>query len=77
MCIFDNFILAGKLSAKVLQSLATYLSVSNNLCRKIVSSLKSPTIVGNNLKTTFAKFFDADFNLSSCEFDNFMFRLLH
>ena len=36
--VFDNFILADKLFAKVLWIFATCLSVSNNLCGKLASS---------------------------------------
>ena len=38
-CIFDNFIKADQLLAKV-QRLEICLSVRNNLCRKLVSSLE-------------------------------------
>ena len=34
-----------------------------------------PTIFGDSLRTTFSAFFAADFNLSSCEFDDFTFTL--
>ena len=41
--VFDNFILADELFAKALWSLKTCLSVSNNLCRKLVSFVESQT----------------------------------
>ena len=37
--VFDNFILADELFAKALRNLETYLSVNNQLCRNLVSSL--------------------------------------
>ena len=40
--VFDNFILAYELFAKVLKSLETCVSVNNNSCGKLVSSLVSP-----------------------------------
>ena len=39
--VFDNFILAEELFAKALESLETCVLVTNNLCGKISSSLKS------------------------------------
>ena len=36
-----------------------------------------PTIFDDYLKTTSVPFFIADFNLVSCEFDNFTFKLLY
>ena len=60
--VFDNFLLAHKLFAKVLQSFGTYLSVSNNLCRKLVSSsLDSPIIFDDNREVTPVPFLIADF----------------
>ena len=41
--VFDNFILAKELFAKALQSLETCVLVNNNLCRKLFSSVASPT----------------------------------
>ena len=40
--VFDNFILAGELFAKALQSLGTCVLVSNNMCGKLFSSIESP-----------------------------------
>ena len=45
--------------------------------RKLVSLFELPTIFDVNLKTTSVPFFIADFNLLSCEFDNFTFKLLY
>ena len=50
--------------------LETCLSVSNNSCRKLASSLESPIMLGDNLITTSVSFFIAAFNLLSCEFDS-------
>ena len=58
-----------------LQDFATCLLVNNNLCEKLVSSLELPIIFDDNLKTTSVSFFIADFNLLSCEFDSFTFKL--
>ena len=51
------------------------LLVNNNLWGKLVSS--SPMIFDDNLKTTSDSFYIADLNLLSCEFDSFIFKLLH
>ena len=61
ICIFDNF-----------TSFGTCQSVSYNLRGKLVSS--TPVIFDDSLKTTSVPFFVvADFSLSSCEIDTFMF----
>ena len=39
----DNFTLANQLFEKALQSFETCVLVNNNLCRKLFSSLESPT----------------------------------
>ena len=44
---------------------------------KLVPLSELPTIFDDNLKTTSGPFFYADFNLLSCEFDNFTFKLLY
>ena len=41
--VFDNFKLAAETFAKALQSFETFVLVNNNLCRKLFSSLESPT----------------------------------
>ena len=38
--VFNNFILADELFAKALQSFESCLSVTNNLCGKLISSLQ-------------------------------------
>ena len=72
-----NFILAEELFAKALQNLETCVLVTNNLCRKIFSSLESPTTFDEIFKVTSALFFIPDFNLLSCELDNFTFKVLY
>ena len=63
--------------AKALRRFATCLTVNNDLCGKLVSSLELPIIFDDNLKTTSVSLFIADFNLSSFEFDSFIFKLLY
>ena len=75
--VFDNFILANELFSKVLQSLETYVWVNNNLCRKLVSSLELPTTFDESFKVTSVPFFIHNFNLLSCELDNFKFQVLY
>ena len=41
--VFDNFVLAEELFAKSFQRLKTCVLVNNKLCRKLFSSLQSPT----------------------------------
>ena len=73
--VFDNFILADELFAKVLRIFETCALVSNNWWGK--STSLSPIIFDDNINTTPASFFIADLNLLSCEFDNFKFKLLY
>ena len=42
-------------------------SFSNNACGKLVLSLESPIMLGDNLITTSFLFFIADFSLLSCK----------
>ena len=65
--VFDNFILADEFFAKALRSFGTCLLVSYSLWGKFVSSLDEITSV---------TFFVANFNLLSCEWDNFTVTLL-
>ena len=60
---FDNSILAAKLSGKALWRIATCLSVSNNLCGKLVSSLESTIIFDERFKVSSVPFFGPDFKL--------------
>ena len=55
-------------------SFEIYLSVSKDLCGKLVTLLTS-SIFYHNLRVTSVLFFVTNFNLSSCEFDSFMFIL--
>ena len=69
--------LADESFAKALRSLETCVLVNNNLCGKLFSSLESPKTFEESLKVTLVPFFIADFNLLSCEFDNFTFKVLY
>ena len=53
------------------------VSVNNNLCIKLVLSLEFPIKFDERFKVTSVHFFMADFNLSSCELDNFTFNVLY
>ena len=80
--IFDNWVLENLIStdellANALCILETCLPVSNNSCGKLTLSIEPPIMLGYNLITTSFWFFTADFNLFSCEFDNFTLTLLH
>ena len=71
LIIVNNFVFAGELFAKTLQSFETCVLVNNNLCGKLYSSLGSPEIFYERLKVTLVPFFIPDFNLLICELDNF------
>ena len=73
--VFDNLISVEEIFSKALQRFGTCLLVINNFWGKLISS--SPTILCVNLKTTSVSIFIADFNLSSCEFDSFTFKLFY
>ena len=49
--------LAEELFADILQSLETCVLVNNNWCRKLFSSLESPTTFDEVVKVTSASFF--------------------
>ena len=76
-CAFGKLISVDVWLAKALRVFATFLLVNNNLCGKLASSSGLPIIFDDNLKNTSVPFFIADFNLLSCEFDNFTFKLLY
>ena len=57
------------------RSFETCVLVNNNLCRKLFSSLESPTIFDSSYKVTSVPFFIPDFNLLSCELDSFTFKV--
>ena len=73
ICVFHNLISIDELFAKDLRRFEICLSVNNNSWAKLVSLLL--TMFDDNLNTTSVSFFTADFNLSSCEFDSFTFKL--
>ena len=50
--VFENLISTDELLANGLQILETCLSVSNNSCEKLVLSLESPIMLGDNLIAT-------------------------
>ena len=74
---FDSLTLADKLFAKALRRFATYLLVNNKFYGKLVSSLELSIMFGDSLDFTSVSFFIADFDLLSCEFVNFKFKLLY
>ena len=59
---------------KLYKALKTLVIVNNNLCRKLFSSLVSPTTFDEIFRVTSVPFFIPDFNLLGCELDNFMFK---
>ena len=65
--VFDNFILGDKLFEKTLRSLETCVSVSNNLCGKLVLSLEWLITFEERFKVTWVLFFIPDFNLLNCK----------
>ena len=73
--IYDNLI-TDELLPKVLRSFEICLSLSNNLCRKLVSSLVLPIIFHDSFRVIPASIFVDDFNILSYELDNFTFTLL-
>ena len=88
--LFDNLISVHKLFAKALPIFATCLLVNNNSCEKLILLSELSIIFDDNLKTTSVFLcvsvcvcvcvcvcVFADFNLSSCEFDSFTFKLLY
>ena len=59
--VFENLRSADELFEKALRKLETCLSVNSNSCGKLVLSLKSPIMLGDNLITTSVPSFIADF----------------
>ena len=74
--VFDS-LRVGELLAKALRKFVTCLLVNNDLDGKLVSFLGLAIIFDDNLKTVLVSFFIADFNLLSCEFDSFTFKLFY
>ena len=66
-----------ELFVKALRRFATCRLVNNNLWGKLVLSSELPIIFNGNLRSTSVLFYIADFNLLSCEFDSFTFKLLY
>ena len=75
--VFENFMLTDEPFENALRSFETCVLVNNNLCGKLISSLESPTTFDGRCKVTLVSFFIADFNLLSCELDNFTFNVLY
>ena len=75
--VVDNFILADEPFAKALRSFETCVLVNNNLWGKLSSSSESATVFDEIFKVTSVLFFTEDFNLLSCELDNFTFNRLY
>ena len=59
---FKNFILADEPFAKTLRIFETCVSVNNNLCGKLVSSLELPIKFDERFKVTSVPFLIPDFN---------------
>ena len=74
---FYNFILADDLFATALRRFETCVLVNNNSSGELVSSLESPIIFDERFKLTWVPSFIPDFNLLSCELDDFTFTVLH
>ena len=55
--VFGYFMLADQLYAEAFWSLETCLSVNNNLCGKLVSSLESPITLNERFKVTSVLFY--------------------
>ena len=73
----DNFTLADEPFAKALRSFETWVLVNNNLCGKLFSSLESSTTLDENFIVISVLFFVPDFNLLSCNLENFTFKVLY
>ena len=74
--VFDDCILDDEPLTKAFQTLKTCVLVNSNLHGKLFSSLESPTTFDESFKVTSVSFFIWDFNLLSCELDNFTFKVL-
>ena len=64
-------------SKKSLQIFETWVSANNNLYEKLVSSLEFWIKFDKRFEVTSVPFFIPDFNLLSCELDNFIFNILY
>ena len=75
--VFESFTSADELLLKALQIFESCVSVNNNLCEKLVSSLELPFKFNERFKVTSALFFISYFNLASYELDNLTFKVLY
>ena len=76
--VFDYFILANELFPNVLQRIKTFELVNNdNLCGRLLSSLESLITFDERFNVTSVPVSFPDFDLLSCELDNFTFKMLH
>ena len=73
--VFGNLISVDELFAKALGRFVTSPLVNNNLWGKLVSLSELPIIFDDNLKSTSASSFIAEFNLLNCELDSFAIAL--
>ena len=71
------FYISWGTTCKSFTKLETCVLVNNNLCGKLLSSLKPPTTFDESFKVIPVPFFIPDFNLLSCELDNFTFKVLY
>ena len=71
-----KFILVVETFAKVLRIFETCILVRNNLCRKLALSLASSIAFVERFRVTRVPFCIPDYNLLSCESDNFTFKVL-
>ena len=62
---------------KALRFCETCALVYNNLCGKLFSSTESPTTFDERFKAALVPSFITEFNLVSCELDNFTFNVLY
>ena len=74
--IFNNITLADEFFTKLLQDFEVYLSVSNNLCGKLVLSLESSIMFVDSFRATSVAFFIINFSLLILA-DEFIFTLSH
>ena len=75
--VLENFKLADEPFAKALHILEDCVSVNNNLCGKLFSSVESPITFDEWFKFTLVPYFIPDFNQLGYELDNFTFIVLH
>ena len=75
--VFESFMLVDEPFDKVIRVIETSVSINNNLCGKLISSLEFPIKFEKRFKFTSVPFFISDFNVLSCELDNFRFNALH